>query len=103
MAWENRRGVGRYFTRSERVGGRVVRHYIGTGPIAELAAREDARRRREREAKRAALRAERESWDAVEDAASVAYATLGTLIRAGLLARGFHQHNRGEWRRRRGG
>ena len=102
MAWENRKGVGRYYTRSERVGGRVVRRYIGPGPAAELAAGEDEYRRRRREARRAAQRADQEAWDAVEQEASAAYETLGTLIRAGLLVRGFHQHKRGEWRRRRG-
>ena len=101
MAWENRKGVGRYYTRSERVGGRVVRHYIGTGPVAEFAAREDEQRRREREARSAAQRAEREAWEDVEERASDAYRKLGTLIQADLVARGFHQHRRGEWRRRR--
>jgi hypothetical protein len=102
MAWESRGGVGRYYTRSVRVGGRVERQYIGTGPVAEFLAAEDERRRREQEAQRAAWREEREAWDAAETAASASHATLTDLIKASLLARGFHQHNRGKWRRRRG-
>jgi hypothetical protein len=36
MAWESRRG--RYYTRCQRVQGRVQRQYLGTGPAAEQAA-----------------------------------------------------------------
>ncbi|MAF08829.1 hypothetical protein CMK11_00105 [Candidatus Poribacteria bacterium] len=102
MAWEKRKGVGRYYTRSERVGGRVVRRYIGTGPLAELIAREDEARQREREAQRAAWSAEREAWDAIERRALDDSRKLDGVIRAHVVAEGFHQHKRGEWRRRRG-
>ena len=49
MGWEVR-GKKRYYTRSRRVGGRVVREYVGTGPVAEVAATLDALRRAERQA-----------------------------------------------------
>ena len=101
MAWESRGGVGRYYTRSVRVGGRVERQYIGSGPVAEFVASEDERRRREREARRAAWRAERDAWDAIEAEAAASCRALGTLIGANLVLQGFHQHNRGKWRRRR--
>lgn len=45
MGWER----GRYYMRSRRVDGRVVRVYIGRGPAAEAAAGDD-RARRERRA-----------------------------------------------------
>jgi hypothetical protein len=41
MGWEIRRGK-RYYYRTERVNGRVVKTYVGTGPAAEEAARADA-------------------------------------------------------------
>src|SRR5262245_25968930 len=59
MPWERRR-YGRYYTRTRRVGGRFVRTYVGTGPVGEAAAAEDALRRAERKAEAEALRAARE-------------------------------------------
>src|SRR5262245_47587231 len=98
MGWEGRRGRGRYYTRSRKVNGRVVREYVGTGRVAEVAARTDAAERTEREAERAALRAQQERLRAL-DADLTALDRLCDLIaRATLVAAGYRQHNRGEWR-----
>jgi hypothetical protein len=56
---------GRYYTRSKKVHGRVVREYIGTGKVAERAARVDAIKRDEREAEREARRAEKAALEAL--------------------------------------
>ena len=101
MAWENRKGHGRYYTRSIKRVGRVMRQYFGIGPLAELAAKEDADRRAERAAEHEAWRDEREQIEAVEDQVRVVHRSADLLMKAVLYAQGYHQHKRGEWRCRR--
>jgi hypothetical protein len=102
MAWETRNGQGRYYTRSRRVGGRVVREYLGTGEVAELAARMDAIDRAAQERDRARKRQAKATEDA-RDTELQAVCEAGLLwSRVALLAAGYHRHDRGEWRRRRG-
>lgn len=97
MGWER----GRYYTRSRREGGRVVREYVGSGPDAALIARFDEMERDHRESERITARMEREELDAL-DAPLLALDDLADLLaRAALLAAGYRQHHRGEWRKRR--
>ena len=103
MAWETRRGRGRYFTRSKRVGKRVIREYLGTGPAAELAAELDALERAARAAAAATWRTERARLEELDAAVAAFDRSVEALARAALLAAGYHQHHRGEWRRRRDG
>ena len=100
MGWETRRGRGRYYTRSRKVNGRVVREYVGTGPVALLAARLDALARLQREHDRTAARAERARAEALDDEIKAIIDPTDLAARAALLAAGFHQHKR-QWRRRR--
>ena len=100
MAWETK-GRTRYYTRSRRVNGRVVRESFGKGPEAHLAAALDDRRRREREVARAARRRQRERWQAAARPLND-LADLAELFGAALFAAGFHRHQR-SWRRRRHG
>lgn len=98
MAWEGRARGGRYYTRSHRVGGRVVREYIGAGPCGELAAALDQLDQAEREADRQAWQAER----AAVLAAAADVTGFGRLVddalALALTDAGLHNH-RGEWRR----
>jgi hypothetical protein len=97
MGWDK----GRYYTRSRKVNGRVVREYIGTGRVAELAAELDALEREKRRRAARALRRERDELAALEADVRAASQAADLVARAALLAAGFHQHRRGEWRRRR--
>jgi hypothetical protein len=98
MGWER----GRYDTRSRREDGRIVREYVGSGEVAALIAQFDAIERDRRAGERIAVRLERERIDAL-DAPLLALDNLADLMtRAALLAAGYRQHHRGEWRRRRG-
>jgi hypothetical protein len=90
MGWDK----GRNYTRSRKVNGRVAREYLGTGEAAEQAARQDTLARQEREARRAAMAA-LAALDALAELTDL-------LARAALVAAGYRQHHRGEWRKRRG-
>jgi hypothetical protein len=97
MGWDR----GRYYTRSKKVGGRVVREYVGTGRVAEMAAEVDAIERQQREAERAARRTERAELEALDIPLDELNDLADLLAHTALLAAGFHQHKRGEWRKRR--
>jgi hypothetical protein len=97
MPWSARGKRSFYYT-SRRIGGRVVNTYLGRGPLAQMAAAEVERRRRDRAAARARLAAA--DADLADLADLVAAAEL--LAKAALLAAGYHRHSRGRWRRRRG-
>lgn len=102
MAWETRNGIGHYYTRSTRIGGRVVRVYVGTGPAAEAAAQADAAERRRRVAAQEADRRARSESGAISEAVERFSEAVCSLARLSFEAAGCHQHHRGEWRRKRG-
>jgi len=101
MGWETRARGGRYYTRSKKIGGRVVREYLGTGRVAELTAQMDAVERQEREQAQVAAKAERDT-DRAQEAALIDYCkAIDAIADEALLAAGYHKHN-GQWRRKRG-
>jgi hypothetical protein len=102
MAWETRKRGGRYYTRSKKVNGRVVREYVGRGLAGELAAAADERERAQGEAKQAAWRAECERIESAIAPLEEFCDAVETLARASLLLAGYQQHHRGEWRLKRG-
>ncbi len=101
MGWEKRERGTRVYTRSRREGGRVVREYVGSGEIAELLAHADETRRRVRDLERTRGRAEVERLEALAAPARELDEAAEVLVRAHLLAAGWHRH-KGEWRMRRG-
>jgi hypothetical protein len=100
MAWEAR-GSRRYYTRSKRVNGRVVREYVGTGPVAELAAAADSLRRADRLAALESLRGEQARWREALTPLLALSRVADLVARAALLAAGYHQHSRSSWRKKR--
>ena len=99
MPWV-RRGRHRYYVRRRKVRGTFVRQPFGRGPEAQLAAALAAQRQREREAEWARRRQERGRWEADTRVLQRLIAVSDLLVRAALLAAGFHQHQQGAWRRR---
>jgi hypothetical protein len=96
MGWE--RG---YYYRVRKVQGRVVREYVGRGRVAELTARLDGLERQKRERERAERQAERAEREALDSPLKELNDLADLLACAALLAAGYHQHKRGEWRKRR--
>ena len=102
MAWETRRGHGRYYTRSRRIKGRVKREYYGSGWAGQRAAQEDEERRASQAAQRQVLHAQQERWRPLEAPLDNLDETCKTLLRAAMIRAGFHRHHRGDWRKKRG-
>lgn len=100
MPWAAR-GKRKYFYRSRRAGGLVVKDYLGTGPAAELATADIARRRADRKQARAERKADRERWAQVEATLNDLDRVLRALVHARLKTLGYNQHARGRWRKKR--
>lgn len=102
MAWETRQRGGRYYTRSRKVHGRVIREYIGAGERGEQAALQDRLRRAEHTREKTQCCQQRERSAQADRALASYYQQVEAHLRAALVAAGYHQHDRGEWRRARG-
>ena len=100
MGWERRTRGGLYYTRSKKVRGRVVREYVGCGPLGQLAALSDAERRAKLKAQAEAWRAERTHLEAADAALYTLCDTSEAMARGSLILAGYYRHHRGEWRKR---
>jgi hypothetical protein len=103
VAWETRERGGRYYTRSRRSpeDGRVVREYVGSGPLAEIVAEEDRTKRELAEAERKREKTELERLKALAAPVLEISEAAEILAHAHLIAAGYHRH-KGEYRRARG-
>src|SRR5689334_5811314 len=101
MGWEKRRGKGRYYTRTQRVNGRFVRQYLGTGPTGELAATTDALSRVERKIEAESEMATQRCYEELTAPLDDLCLLTDFLLKSSLINAGYHQHDRGEWRRRK--
>ncbi len=90
------------FQRSVRRGGRVTTEYVGSGDFAILKALLDAEDREERAEQREQERAERDRLDDLEHELDGLAEQARALAHEALTTAGYHQHHRGEWRKRRG-
>jgi hypothetical protein len=101
MSWERRKRGIWYYTRSKKVGGRVVREYIGAGLSGQFAALSDAKRRTQLKAQAEAWRAERAYLEAADGALHKLCDISEAMARGSLILAGYYRHHRGEWRKRR--
>jgi hypothetical protein len=90
-----------YLYRSVRRNGRVTSEYRGSGEDARLIAALESIERDEKDAKRREERSERKQLDDLDRALEELAQRAQALARDALTAAGYHQHDRGEWRRRR--
>jgi len=99
MSWETRQ-YGRYYTRTRRANGCVIREYCGCGEVAERAAAIDRERRREREMRATRFREKQEELAGVDAEVAEACRVAELVAHAALLSAGYYEH-RGQWRKRR--
>ncbi|QDT64770.1 hypothetical protein [Calycomorphotria hydatis] len=97
MAWEKRQRGRRYYYRSRRVDGRVVKEYFGTGPTAELAAAVDKKTKEKRDLERLQARKLSSEIAAIDTIMRDMDKAITVLSQAVLFAAGFHQVNY-QWR-----
>jgi hypothetical protein len=101
MAWEKRNGRGCYFTTSVQRNGHRKRLYFGSGPAANLAATLLLKRQVERKLEAEKRRKEQAQIQAAEALLDDLCVASDLLVRGALTTAGYHQHDRGAWRRKR--
>jgi hypothetical protein len=94
MSWEQR-GSQRYYYRVRSHQGQLTKTYYGTGPAAQRAAQEDDHKRALRQQGRLA----QQHIQSLETQLIALTHVVRTLVSATLVGHGFHQHQRGDWRR----
>lgn len=96
MPWEYRRRR-KYYYAVRRYGSKVIKTYYGSGIPGQLAEQADIEERHDRQRERMWRRDVRHAEQALLDFSDA----LDVLQRAELVAAGYHQHDRGQWRQKR--
>jgi hypothetical protein len=99
MAWVSH-GSRQYYYRTQKINGRYVCEYAGTGSAGEAAAEADAQRRLRRKEQAQQQQAEEQHWQAAVSPTDRFAEQTHLLLKALLLDAGYRQHDRGAWRRR---
>src|SRR5262249_15510272 len=94
MSWEQR-GSQRYYYRVRSHQGQLTKTYYGTGAVAQRAAQEDEHKRVLRQQERIA----QQCLQDLETQLTALTNVVRTFVAGSLLGHGFHQHQRGDWRR----
>ena len=97
MGWEK----GGYYTRSEKVNGRVFRTYIGKGESGRRIAELDCLERERRAEAKEHEKRDRQETEELETKVNELNEWADLLAKIALIVAGFHQHHRGNWRKRR--
>jgi hypothetical protein len=92
---------GRFYIRSVRQDGLWSSQYVGAGPLGEAAAALDAEVRANRRAQAQAWHARKAHLLALDALLKRFDEVANLLTHAHLLAAGYHQHDRGQWRKYR--
>ena len=96
MGWN----LGRYYTRSKKVNGRIYREYVGGGETGLLAAQHDQAQREMRMQRRDAAKRLMSDLKAIDETVITLCHRCEIAARAAMWAAGYYQHHRGEWRQR---
>lgn len=101
MSWDKKRGKRQYYYQSQRVDGKPVKIYVGSGNKGAEAERQDQERRLQQQR-------DKQHWETIlyqVDQATrhtMEVASLGTLLhKALLISCGYYLHKGHEWRRRK--
>ncbi len=79
----------------------MIREYVGSGPLAEIVAASERTKRELADDERKEEKTELERLEALTAPVLELSEAAGILVRAHLIAAGYHRH-KGEWRRARG-
>lgn len=103
MSWESRKDCAtKFYTRSRRRGGHVVREYFGNGSTAKLLAQMDEINRNQLADAANAWRRQKAEMDDARLCVAEFCHRVELLAHAALVVAGYRQSRRGKWRKRDG-